>query len=168
MAIIGNINQIQKRLFKTELLPVFSYLISSLKSSSMIAKRIKEYKVGAFERVELESGIFALEQVFMTKSRESCFFESHLKYIDFQLLLEGEEQMEVLHQNNATISSPYQTSKDLILYEHSNESSKILMKPGDLAIYFPEDIHMGLGWKKEANLVRKTVIKLPIEKWSTK
>lgn len=167
MAVIGNIYQLRQQLHKNKLDVVFDYLEASLNKNTAVSKRIKDYEIGAFERVDIVGQeIFALEQVFMTKSRENCFFESHLKYIDFQLILEGEEQMEILHQNNAKISHPYEESKDLILYNHSNETSKILMKPRDLAIYFPNDIHMGLGWKESQTLVRKTVIKLPIEKWN--
>ena len=167
MAIIGNFFQIQKQLKNKGLDLVFNYLELSLSNDSVVSKRLKNYAVGSFERIELSQEVFALEQVFLTKSRETCFFESHMKYIDFQLMLEGEEQMEILHQKDAKISHPYDESQDLILYNHSNETSKILMKSGDLAIYFPNDIHMGLGWKNSSVLVRKTVVKLPVIGWNT-
>ena len=44
----------------------------------------------------ITDNIFALEQVFYTKDRKECFIESHKKYIDFQLILSGNEQMEYI------------------------------------------------------------------------
>ena len=89
MAVIGNIYQLRQQLHKNKLDVVFDYLEASLNKNTAVSKRIKDYEIGAFERVDIVGQeIFALEQVFMTKSRENCFFESHLKYIDFQLILE--------------------------------------------------------------------------------
>jgi YhcH/YjgK/YiaL family protein len=111
----------------------------------------------------ITDNIFALEQVFYTKDRESCFIESHRNYIDFQLVLSGAEQMEYVDIDKLTVSNPYDVSKDLIKYEMTDHTSKFLLESGDLAIFLLDDAHIGLPKFKEPELVYKTVIKLPVE-----
>ncbi len=50
---------------------------------------------------ELAAGAFALEQAYQTKARPEGFFESHRKYIDMQVVVAGEEVLEL-----AEISRP--------------------------------------------------------------
>ena len=167
MAIIGNIAEIRARFFQNKLCVVFDYLENALDVKTDTGERLRNLQSGAFNKVEIGSNIFALEQAFYTKERNDCFFESHRKYIDFQLLIEGEEQMELSHRSRLKEEKPYDEKSDLITYEFANQASKIIMKQGDLAIYFPEDIHMGLGKVSDASFVRKTVIKYPIDLWNT-
>lgn len=166
MAIIGNIYKLEKFLQEKNLEVVFAYFKEALDAQSEVHKRIFSLNAGAFEKVEIRDDIFALEQVFYTKHREECFIESHRKYIDFQLILSGNEQMEYVDIDKLEIENSYDESKDLIIYKLTDETSKFLLQSGDLAIFFPDDAHIGLPMFQESKLVHKTVIKLPIELWS--
>ncbi|SMD34330.1 YhcH/YjgK/YiaL family protein [Reichenbachiella faecimaris] len=166
MAIIGNLYSIEELLKDKELTIVFSYLREAAKIGSEIHQRIFSLPIGSFERVQLTEDIFALEQVYNTKNRDECFIESHLKYIDFQLQLSGEEQMETIDKNFLTVKNKYDKDKDLIIYEANDDMSKIVMKQNSLSIYFPEDAHMGLPrYNGIESLIYKTVVKLPIEQY---
>ena len=154
--------QIQKQLKNKGLDLVFNYLELSLSNDSVVSKRLKNYAVGSFERIELSQEVFMSK--FLTKSRD-MFFESHMKYIDFQLMLEGEEQMEILHQKDAKISHPYDESQDLIC-------TIILMRPQNIdEVWRFEFIFQMISiWdlmKNSSVLVRKTVVKLPVIGWNT-
>lgn len=164
--IIGNIYKLEKFLQEKNLEVVFTYFKGALDAQSEVHKRIFSLNAGAFEKVNITDNIFALEQVFYTKRREECFIESHRKYIDFQLILSGVEQMEYVDIDKLEIENSYDESKDLIIYKLTDETSKLLLQSGDLAIFFPDDAHIGLPMFQESKLVRKTVIKLPIELWS--
>jgi biofilm protein TabA len=163
VAIIGELSSVQRLFFKDQLRIVFDYLNEAVDIHSAVHKRIFSRPLGAFEKVDLTDNIFALEQVFETKDHSECFYESHRKYVDFQLNLSGIEQMEWIHREKMTVSEPYNEKVDLIKYKVTTEASKLLMKSGDLAIYYPDDVHMGLPYfKKEPSIVHKTVVKCPL------
>ncbi len=163
MAIIGNLYKLEKQLSDKNLSVVFDYFKQALDITSDIHKRIFNLPVGSFEKMTLTDDVFALEQVFYTKKREECFIESHQKYIDFQLILEGTEEMEYIDIDKLNIDKPYHVLKDLITYKMVDNTSKFVLEKADLAIFFPDDAHIGLPMYKEKSLVYKTVIKLPIE-----
>lgn len=163
MAIIGNIYKLQQQLNKKQLDIVFEYFLQSLDKNSHIHKRIFNLPVGSFEKVNISDDIFVIEQVFYTKERSMCFIESHKKYIDFQLILSGEEQMEYIDIDKLQIKESYDENKDLTIYQFTDKTSKFLLEENDLAIFFPDDAHIGLPKYLNSTLVHKTVLKLPVE-----
>lgn len=165
MAIIGNLYKLENFLKERKLDTVFEYFKAALNSSSAIHKRIFDLPAGAFEKMMITEDIFALEQVFYTKDRDECFIESHRKYIDFQLVLSGTEQMEYVDINKLEVNMDYNAEKDLMTYKLVNNTSKFLLQSEDLAIFFPDDAHIGLPKFEASERVYKTVIKLPIELW---
>lgn len=170
MAIIGKISSIQSQIKvnKTHLDIISVYIADILSNISIINKRIRNLPIGSFNKVDLSEEIFALEQVFLTKDREDCFFESHKKYIDLQLLIEGEELMEYSDIEKLIVKVKYNDETDFIIYDtpEKNTTSKILLVSNDMAIYFPNDGHMGLSKSTNVSIVYKTVIKVPCELWN--
>lgn len=166
MAIIGNLYKLEKFLKEKNLEVVFEYFKAAFDTKSEVHKRIFSLGAGAFEKVQITNDIFALEQVFYTKNREECFIESHRKYIDFQLILSGNEQMEYVDIDKLEVENEYDEKKDLITYKLTDKTSKFLLESEGLAIFFSDDAHIGLPMFQESELVHKTVIKLPRELWS--
>lgn len=165
MAIIGNINKLETFFNDKNLEDVFNYFKQAINNKSDIHKRIFNLPVGSFKKVMITNNIFALEQVFYTRDRKECFIESHKKYIDFQLILSGNEQMEYIDIDKLEVKNNYDEEKDLITYKLVDNTSKFLLQENDLAIFFPDDGHIGLPKYKESELVYKTVIKFPIEEY---
>lgn len=163
MAIIGNLYKLENFFAEKDLQVVFNYFKEAIDVHSKVHKRIFNLPVGSFEKVQLNNDTFALEQVFYTKDRTECFIESHKKYIDFQLILSGNEQMEYIDINKLDVENIYDEQKDLITYKLVDNTSKLLLQNNDLAIFFPDDAHIGLPKYKESELVYKTVVKLPME-----
>lgn len=163
MAVITKIENAHRLLNCEKGKIALDYLREAYEAGSAVNTRIMNRPLGAFERVNLTDGIFALEQVFYTKDRSTCFFESHRKYADFQLIISGREQMELTDISKLSVKEPYDEQKDLIIYQMTDSTSKILMERGDLSLYLPEDAHMGLPFFGKPELVYKTVIKFPVE-----
>ena len=161
MAIIGNIHHIQKRLSKQNLNIVFDYLTQAVDTNSHISQQLFSLPLNSFEKVVLEDGIFAFLQVATTKPIDECFIESHKKYVDFQLIVEGIEEMHYIHTEKLTIDRPYDEEKDLVSYVMHKNTSKFLLESGDLAIFFPEDGHVGLSMYQKPSNIKKVVIKVP-------
>ncbi len=164
MAIVGKLTDIKKHFKNNEYFQqALLYLEDSLNSETSTAKRIHKLPLNSFEKFEINKNLFAIEQKFYSKERHDCFLESHIKYIDIQLIISGQEQMEFCHIQSCKVDKKYDADNDLITYQDNDETSKALLGPGDCAIYFPQDIHMGCQQYKESKLCTKTVIKMPID-----
>ena len=141
----------------------FAYVEDILRSDSPARARLRGIASGDSQRIELAGGVFALEQAFESKLRADGFFESHRKCIDVQVVIEGEELMEVIDVSRITVRQPYNAERDLIVYEDTSEASMLRVYPGHGTIFFPTDVHMPtLRIRAEPVLVRKTVVKVPV------
>ncbi len=163
MAIIGNLYKLERQLIDTNLSVVFDYFKEALDINSNVHKRIFGLPIGSFEKVTLKNGIFAFEQVALTQDIEKCFVESHKKYVDFQLLIDGVEEMGYVDIDKLNIDNPYCEKKDLVTYHMQTNVSKFVLEKADLAIFLPEDGHIGLSMHKNECLIRKVVIKVPTD-----
>lgn len=163
MAIIGNLYRLEAQYKNVNLKTVFEYLKQTLDSRSKTHKRIFALPVGSFEKVDLKNGIFTYEQVAMTQEIDKCFIESHKNYVDFQMIVEGIEEMGYVDIEKLEVDIPYDERKDLIIYKMRDGVSKFVLEKEDLAVFFPEDGHIGLAQYKEESLIRKAVVKVPLE-----
>jgi biofilm protein TabA len=142
----------------------FAYVDELLRDGSAVQARVRGLANGESQKVELGGGAFVVEQVYDTKARADGFFESHRNYIDVQVVLEGEEAMEVCDAARMTVRQPYNAERDLIVYEDSADASLLRVFPGHAAIFFPADVHMpSLRVRAEPVLVRKAVVKVPVK-----
>jgi len=162
MAIIGNLETLKKQIDLKKFHTAISYLEKVLTVNSLEQERLLSYGIDAFERVELDEHNFALEQVYNSKERTSCFFESHQKYIDVQFILEGEEIIELADITTLAVDMPYSSEMDLLKYKDTSLSSKILLQKGDIAIFFAEDAHMPCVKTATSLKVIKTVVKVAV------
>ncbi len=141
----------------------FGYVEDLLRADSAAARRIRGIGRGESQRVELSDGVFAIEQVYETKPRAEGFFESHRKYIDVQVLIEGDELMEVVDAARIAVRDAYQPERDLVTYGDVPDASRLRLRAGEATIFFPVDVHMpSLRAGDAPVLVRKTVVKVPV------
>jgi YhcH/YjgK/YiaL family protein len=101
-----------------------------------------------------------LEQAYNSKDREECFFESHRKYIDVQFILAGEEIIEVSNINLLAVALAYNEELDFIKYEETKGASSIVLKAGDVAVFYPQDAHMPCIKVGNGAKVLKAVVKV--------
>ena len=162
MAVFGSFSVVRAQLaHDPKFTAAFDYVAEVLNLASAARQRIGGGAVGATNRVELTNGAFALEQVYQPKPRPEGFFESHRKYIDVQVIVEGEELMEVEAIARLVGAEPYNPERDFIKYADTATASVLKMRVGDVAVFFPIDGHMpSLHWRGPG-LVRKTVVKVP-------
>ena len=166
MALFGSIPTVRAQMPGAEKHPaVFDYLADLARPETKAGARLRAAAEGDAHRVELPGGAFALEQVYRSKVRADGFFESHRKFIDVQVVIEGEEWMEVADITWATERRPYSEERDFIVYENGLASAVLHVSAGRAAVFFPPDVHLpGLCGNGGPALVRKTVVKVPVEK----
>lgn len=147
----------------TQFASAFAYVAEILDPKSAARQRLNSLASGASGKIDLGGGVFAIEQVYAAKPREEGFFESHRKYIDVQVVVEGMEAMEVEDVRRLAIEEPYSEERDLVKYGDTSMAARLVMRAGDVALFFPVDGHMpSLQLDGRPVLVRKTVVKVPV------
>jgi YhcH/YjgK/YiaL family protein len=89
--------------------------------------------------------------------------ESHRKYVDIQISLDGEEFIEVYGVEEVFITEPYNEISDCIFYkttENSLSLIKIQLTKGMMGIFLPQDVHKTQISVKHANEIKKAVFKV--------
>ncbi len=162
MALFGKLNIVKVQANEEKFKKAFEYLEEVSKEATKENRRLLSLHVNVFEKVNLDEENFALEQVYYSKEREECFFESHRQYIDVQFILEGEEIIEVANTNALTETFSYDKNMDLIKYNDTLNASSILLSKGDVAIFYPQDAHMPCLKVSQNQKVLKTVVKVKV------
>lgn len=108
--------------------------------------------------------IFAIVSFYETKTPTEVPFEAHRRYIDIQVLLEGEEDIYWLPLDNLTITEEYSAEKDALLFTREG-GSPVHMQENMFCILFPKDAHKpGCTLNAESpTQVRKIVVKLKVD-----
>ena len=141
----------------------FAYAAELVRAGSPVQERVRAIAEGQRQRTELGGGVFVSEECYRSKARADGFFESHRKFIDIQIVFEGEELMEVADSGTLETRVPYNPERDLIIYEDTPDASVLRVFAGQAAVFFPADAHMPTLRVREAGgLVRKCVIKIPV------
>lgn len=164
MAILGAFPTVRQQVTPTAgFAAAFTYLEDILRPESAARARLRALEPGASGRIELAAGAYVMEQVYASRARSEGFFESHRKYIDVQAIVEGEELIEVIDAAVIRAREPYNPERDLILYHDTAEATQAKLRAGDVAVFFPSDVHMPcLRLHPMPGIVRKAVVKVPV------
>ena len=129
--------------------------------------RIMALSGGSTHRQELPGGACAIETAYQTKTRPEGFFETHRKFVDVQVIVAGEEMMEVARADRLAVTLPYDEGRDFTKYGDSDSASVLRTQAGAVAVFWPGDAHMPSLAVSQPSLVRKTVIKVPVSAWES-
>lgn len=127
-----------------------------------------ENNYNALERFT-QFGISYNKNVFLTRSFNECFFESHKHFVDIHFVLSGHESIAISINCNFITEHPYNEEKDLTLFKPKNAMFRTedlgtiaTLSPGNFLICFPHDIHMPAISFNQPEEVKKIVIKVPV------
>ena len=160
MAIFGTIDTVKEQINSSKFDKAFLYIQKLQNKNSAEYKSLLNIKLDNCNKIELDEHCFVLEQAYISKNKEDCFFESHKKYIDIQYVFEGEEIMEVENLSNLQVTTPYKEDLDYAKYSQSKDSSILKIRKNELAIFFPQDAHMPCIKLDEKKKVIKAVFKI--------
>ncbi len=108
--------------------------------------------------------LYYLVQSYTTKPVEQAAWESHRRYLDLQLIVEGTERMGWAPVGSLTVSRPYDSGSDAALYTGRGEL--ITAGPGTFFLLWPDDAHMPGVAAGAPSAVRKVVVKVLLEEGS--
>jgi YhcH/YjgK/YiaL family protein len=106
--------------------------------------------------------LFVIVMEYETKDEKDCLKENHIKYIDIQFMVKGEELMGVSLLNGQMPTTPYDEARDAAFYKNDYESL-VKVCAGEFAIFFPHDLHMPSIRVAEKQFVRKAVFKVSVK-----
>lgn len=119
-------------------------------------------------RTDIEGDeIYINRASFTSKSRQEARWEIHHHYLDIQMVLAGQEQMDVTPANLTHPVDEYNTTTDYqqVDSEPGDSFQTILMVPGQMTIVFQEDAHRPAihGDGKTPATIEKAVIKIRLD-----
>ncbi|MGL4207035.1 MAG: YhcH/YjgK/YiaL family protein [Aeromonadaceae bacterium] len=89
--------------------------------------------------------------------------EIHSRYLDVQLLLEGEELMGYRPQRATELPDDDRLlTQDLAFFNRLAGEQFLQMRPGDFVIFWPGDAHRPLCAVSEPLLIRKAILKVDV------
>lgn len=162
MAIFGTIETVKEQINDSKFDKAFLYIQKLQDKNSAEYKTLSNIKLNECNKIELDVNCFVLEQAYISKNKEDCFFESHKKYIDIQYVFEGEEIMEVEKLSNLQVTTTYKEDLDYAKYSQSKDSSVLKIRENELAIFYPQDAHMPCIKINENEKVIKAVFKISV------
>ncbi|HEX6042167.1 YhcH/YjgK/YiaL family protein [Longimicrobium sp.] len=106
--------------------------------------------------------VFALVSTYDTGPSTEKRFETHVRHVDLQYVASGHER--ILHAPAAalTVETPYDEATDVAFYAEPPFASSLLMRPGDLAVFHPDDAHKPGCMAGGRHTVRKVVVKVRV------
>ena len=122
---------------------------------------VRDAAPGKYE-VEGEN-LFYIVDEYETKPVEEGRFEIHRKYLDIQYIISGEERIGVAPLEGLIEETPYDGKQDLAFYKYEPAMSKLVLKQGMFAIFWPNEPHMPGRSIDKAGTVKKIVIKVRME-----
>ena len=98
---------------------------------------------------------------YFTKKENEKFWESHKKYLDVQIMINGNEKVAISNIRNMEVKS-FDSEKDLVILEGEKEFD-LVMKTGDVLVFFPNDVHkpeLNISETDNSGSIRKIVTKV--------
>ncbi|ANV97493.1 hypothetical protein BBW65_01090 [Helicobacter enhydrae] len=163
MAIIGDIETLHHLFGKTiELESLHCAILNICNPNHPLNQKLLSLKKGEQFKEDLDHGIFVIGHCYQLKSEP--FFESHQEYFDFQIVIKGYEHFLFGLPKNFQEKIPYDSSKDLIVWESQTAAyNQVKLCANDMIIFAPYDIHSaGFGTGEETQeSVYKVIFKVP-------
>ena len=95
-----------------------------------------------------------------TRSPETAEFEAHRKYIDLHYLIRGKEMIGSANAADLRQIKPYAPENDAELYAGPRKYRRLILKPGEVAVFFPGQAHMHGCYPDRSEEIKKVVVKV--------
>ena len=148
------------------------WLVEPKIDEKILEKRIcdaKEYlsniDVTSFEKnvrySENDDFSFVIQE-YETKTQDKCQLESHRRYIDIQIIVSGQEMMDIVDVSRLTPRTEYDSQGDIIYWNAPKRMARTTLAQGDCIILYPENAHRGAIAKDASSRVIKIVGKIKV------
>lgn len=104
--------------------------------------------------------VWALVSSYDTGPATEKRFEAHQVYVDLQYVAAGTERILHAPLETVDVAEPYAEANDITWFAEPPFSSSLLMRTGDLAVFYPEDAHKPGCMAGGRDAVKKIVVKV--------
>lgn len=139
--------------------------VSSLEERCMEAvKFLSQFKKEdlSLGRHDVNEGFFYNVIEYDTTDEVDKPYESHRMYVDIQLLLSGEEIIQVIDTDRLQVKAQYDFVKDCTLYKPYYNGASIVLRPGSVMVLYQKDAHRSMSYNGIVSHVVKIVGKVRI------
>ena len=127
--------------------------IDYIQNTDLYSLAIGEYEIDGKE-------VFVRCIEFVTKEMEKFAWEGHFKYADVQIVLKGQEKYGISPIDNLKLTEE-NPAEDFKGFE-GDVNEWAILKPGDILIVFPEDIHAPGLAVSGPEPIKKAIIKVKV------
>lgn len=130
-----------------------------LKESMMVARSLD---TRSYDKLMLNEDFFSIPQNTLLKDSKDCIYESHKKYIDIHIVVEGKEAVELIDLAKSSVV-PYEANyeNDYFLYHSDTVEKRIILDEIQIAVFDFDDVHkVGIKSTNDEVSVRKVVLKV--------
>ena len=113
--------------------PLFADVVDFLKSHDLQTLEAGKYPIK-------DKDLFLNLQMAKGRSQEAAVLETHIEMIDIQIPISGEETFGYTPLQDLP-SFVYNAEKDITKYGETKAQTYVTLKPGQIAIFFPQDGH---------------------------
>lgn len=100
-------------------------------------------------------------QEYKTQKETDKKWESHKKYLDIQIMIDGVECIGYSGISHLTVAEPYHEEQDILFYHNSHQvHTMIVLTDDDFCVFYGEDGHKPGYYPDQPGKVRKAVIKV--------
>ena len=133
-----------------------------VEKAAELLRGLQVSEIDAGKRVAVDDNFYYSIQSYDTKPAEECKLESHRKYVDIQIMISGEESMDLADVSRLSLKEEYDEEKDVVFWNAPSRMSKTTLLAGDCIILYPETAHRGAQNLDESKHVLKIVGKIRI------
>lgn len=123
-------------------------------------KRLKkDIKTGRYDLIDKD---YANIEEYDTKQISDGKFEAHNNYIDIQILLEGEERIYYTSASSVSVSTPYDSERDIKFFaDNIKNFDYVTLNGSKFAMIFPHEAHAPqIAINDTVSHVKKAVVKV--------
>jgi biofilm protein TabA len=86
--------------------------------------------------------VYYIVQHYTTRPVDPNKLESHARYVDIQVVLEGEELLGYSPTTGLEVVTPYDEAKDIMFYRVPATMTQVKLEPGLFCLLYPQDAHL--------------------------
>lgn len=118
-------------------------LTNRVNESIAFLKRLSVSESDVGKKTVVNDKFFYTVQSYQTRIECECKTESHRKYVDIQLMIDGYEVMDVCDISRLNIVEEYDEEKDVMFWNPISRMTRTTLKAGDCIVLYPEHAHRG-------------------------
>lgn len=146
----GNIVVIETLLNKE---PILNYVSKFVKENDLNSLSAGSYEIDGRK-------VYVNIDEYETQPFGERSYEAHEKYVDVQLIIQGQESIYIDEKKDLKIKTEYSDEKDIAFYEDGNNGQNVELTENEFLVIYPSEAHKPCVMCGDKCQVKKAVFKI--------